>query len=225
VRKTQNDPSTYADLVRLCHGRGITTHFSNILGFPDQDESDIHAHVDALLRLDPYLASFYVLTPIPGTDQYDELRGGGLITETNLDRFDATCAVWRHPHVPGPRLERLMFTAYERFYSAQHVLGATFGRRWNAPWFVHWVGIAYSAFARVAARQRIHPMAGGLWRRRCDSDVEYRALRHRVFGIDRLDLPASLPLTHAGDRQLYSARPIMLREVAAAALNLGIGNQ
>ncbi len=50
-----------------------------------------------LREMDPTWASFYVLCPIPGTEQYDDFLAQGLITENNLDRFDTTCLTWRHP--------------------------------------------------------------------------------------------------------------------------------
>ncbi len=40
-------------------------------------------------RWQPTWASFYILCPIPGTEQYDDFLAQGLITETNLDRFDS----------------------------------------------------------------------------------------------------------------------------------------
>jgi Fe-S oxidoreductase len=205
ARKVQNDPTKYEDLVRLCHGHGITTHFSNIVGFPAQREADILGHIETLRRIAPYLASFYVLTPIPGTDQYEEFLDAGLITESNLDRFDATAAVWRHPHLAPRRLEALMFRGYRDFYSTRHVIGATFGHRWNAPWFVHGVGLGYSAFARYAAARRMHPMAGGLWRVRQDRAADYREARRRHFGLDLLTLPRNLALRNARDKRSYDS--------------------
>jgi len=192
VRKHQNHPSRYADLIRLCHAYGVTTHFSNILGFPEQDEADILDHLRRLQEMRPFMASFYVLTPIPGTDQYDAFLADGLIEERNLDRFDATCSVWRHPHLAGPRLEHLLAHAYREFYSVPDVLAKIFGPRWNAPWYVHALGLGYAGFARLAARRGLHPMAGGFWRVALDSDRDYRLLRRAVFGMDRLSLPDSL---------------------------------
>ena len=51
----------------------------------------IHEHLELLREMAPTWASFYVLCPIPGTEQYDDFMAQGLITETNLDRFDTTC--------------------------------------------------------------------------------------------------------------------------------------
>lgn len=177
ARKFQNDPGRYAELVRVCHKKGVTTHFSNIIGFPDQNEAAILKHVRNLRSLGPFMASFYILTPIPGTDQYDDFLGGGLIVEKNLDRFDATCAVWQHPHLTAEQLEALLFRAYRDFYDPYDVVAKMFGHDWNAPWFVHALGLGYAGVARLSAFRRMHPMAGGICRVKIDKVDDYIHLR------------------------------------------------
>ena len=159
AHKNQNDPTKYADLVALCHRHGVSTHFSNILGFPDQDEAAVLGHLEELRAVRPFMASFYILTPIPGTEQYDDFLAEGLIRESNLDRFDATCSVWEHPRMSAERLDALLSRCYHDFYSTRDVLAKMAGHRWNAPWFVHALGLGYAAFARFAARRHMHPMA------------------------------------------------------------------
>jgi radical SAM superfamily enzyme YgiQ (UPF0313 family) len=196
IRKSQNHPERYADLVRLCHRHGISTHFSNILGFPEQDEAAILQHLRELRALRPFVASFYLLTPIPGTDQYDEFLRTGLINETNLDRFDATCSVWKHPHLPANRLEDLLFRAYREFFTLGDTLAKTLLHRWGTHWLVNAaVGLGYGAYARFAASRRMHPMAGGFCRIKLDRTDDYLPLRRQWFGIERLQLPASLSLS------------------------------
>ena len=79
--------------------------------------------MDTLIEFAPDLASFYVLCPIPGTEQYDEFLKAGLIRERNLDRFDTTNLTWNHPNLSAEDLQRLLFPCYRRFYSATHALG------------------------------------------------------------------------------------------------------
>src|SRR6185436_10646177 len=104
AKKSQNHPQVYGDIVQLCRKNGIATHFSNIIGFPEDTESSIHEHLGTLKALDPDLASFYILTPIPGTEQYDDFLSRGLIKESNMDRFDGTCPTWSHPNLSARRL-------------------------------------------------------------------------------------------------------------------------
>src|SRR5215475_9702083 len=90
AHKTQNHPSTYSEIVRLCRNHGIVSHFSNIIGFPEDTAGSIRQHVEVLRELDPNVSSFYILCPIPGTEQYDDFLASKCITEMNLDRYDGT---------------------------------------------------------------------------------------------------------------------------------------
>ena len=122
ARKGQNRPETYRDIVRLCREHGIKSHFSNIIGFPQDTERDVDRHLEMLRELGPTFASFYILCPIPGTEQYDEFAAEGLITEDNLDRFDTTCLTWRHPHFSREQLAGLLFRCYRQFFSSGHAV-------------------------------------------------------------------------------------------------------
>ena len=109
AQKGQNRPETYRDIVRLCREHGISSHFSNIIGFPQDTEREVDEHLEMLREMGPTWASFYILCPIPGTEQYDDFLAEGLITEKNLDRFDTTCLTWRHPHFSREQLAELLF--------------------------------------------------------------------------------------------------------------------
>src|SRR5204862_1102284 len=100
----------------------IISHFSNIIGFPDDTAASIREHVDALRGINPDVASFYILLPIPGTEQYDDFLEAGWITEKNLDRFDATTTTWNHPHLTSSELQELLFECYRKFFSSSHIL-------------------------------------------------------------------------------------------------------
>src|SRR5207249_729513 len=82
----------------------------------------IREQLDVLLGLDPDVASFYILTPIPGTEQYDDFLARGWITEQNLDRLDGTRTTWRHPNLSWPEWQGLLFDCYRKFYSPRHIL-------------------------------------------------------------------------------------------------------
>ncbi|HEY6065527.1 MAG TPA: radical SAM protein, partial [Thermoanaerobaculia bacterium] len=203
AHKFHNDPSRYAKIVALCRENGITSHFSNILGFPQDTESGILRHLATLSELSPDVASFYVLTPIPGTEQYDDFRRDGWITERNLDRYDGTCVTWRHPNLSGDDLRRLLFRCYLEFYRARDVAGKIARllrgrsdyRRSGALFAV----AGLSAMSRLAAARRLHPMAGGIARVRRDGAADYAGLRRRLFGLDLAPLPGSLALSSADE--------------------------
>jgi radical SAM superfamily enzyme YgiQ (UPF0313 family) len=203
AHKLHNDPGKYARIVELCRANGITTHFSNILGFPGDTESGILRHLAMLRELAPDVASFYILTPIPGTEQYDEFLGEGRIHETNLDRFDGTTVTWRHPNLSEGNLRSLLFRCYREFYPAGDVArksGRALRRTRDYRRFAASFAVSgLSVMSRIAAARGRHPMAGGLGRGRRDRADDYAALRRRVFGIEGSPLPASLPLSKADE--------------------------
>src|SRR4051812_21846062 len=58
AHKTQNYPSTYSEIVKLCEKHGIVSHFSNIIGFPDDTSDTIRQHMQVLRELHPDVSSF-----------------------------------------------------------------------------------------------------------------------------------------------------------------------
>jgi radical SAM superfamily enzyme YgiQ (UPF0313 family) len=195
AHKTQNYPSTYSEIVRLCGKNRIISHFSNIIGFPDDTLETIHEHMRVLEGLHPEVASFYILCPMPGTEQYDDFLSAGWITETNLDRFDGTCSTWRHPSFRAEELQELLFSCYRKFYSIRHMF-STAVRTVNADSLKGLVPyLGHPLFSRFSVRQKMHPMSGGISRVRLDSAEDYRSLRKRQFDIDRVPLPGSLALS------------------------------
>jgi hypothetical protein len=203
AHKLQNQPQHYARIVELCRVHGITSHFSNILGFPDDTVAGIAEHLRALQALRPDVASFYILTPIPGTEQYDDFLRQELITETNLDRFDGATLNWRHPRLSADDLERELFRCY-REYNSGAAVAARLARLARLPRDFRAAGrlasvFGYAVQSRLAARRRTHPMAGGIARVRRDSAADYLALRRARFGCELAPLPRSLALSAADE--------------------------
>lgn len=198
AHKAQNHPTTYGEIIRLCTKHGIVSHFSNIIGFPDDTAASIREHLDVLREINPDVASFYILTPIPGTEQYDDFLRAGWITEQNLDRFDATTTTWRHPNLTSDELKDLLFHCYQRFFSVSHIVSTairTFRHRQAHAGYLPYFG--QPLFSRISAERRTHPMSGGVGRVRVDSFSDYRELRRTTFGLDQVPLPKSLQLSKA----------------------------
>lgn len=182
--KFHNFPERYAEIIMLCDEAGIRPHFSNIIGFPDDNEDEIRHHLDILKTLRPRIASFYILTPIPGTEQYDDFLVSRRITERNLDRFDGSCSTWRHPGLSHERLEDLLYHCYVDYYGFLLKGGG-----------LSEDDLRFAVFCRYTSGLRRHPMAGGYDRLKIDTSASYAALRQKTYDIDLAILPSSLRLS------------------------------
>jgi len=204
VGKNHNRLEHYETIIQQCREARILTLFSNILGFPEDTLDSIDAHMTRLCEMSPDFATFYILTPLPGTEQYDDFRTEGLITEPNLDRYDATNLTWAHPHLTARELDDNMYRCFHRFHSARHIAGAVrrwgFGRDFRA--HAHrMAGIVGPAIFHVLGKVKTHPGFGGVVRVRRDHLSDYRERRRRVFGFELAPLPDSLALS-AGDQAI-----------------------
>lgn len=187
--KYHNHPEQYVEIIRLCNEAGIRPHFSNIIGFPSDDEKEIFHHLDVLKTLRPKVVSFYILTPIPGTEQYNEFSKSGVITEQNLDRFDATYPTWSHPSLSHERLLDLLYRCYIDYYGFLLRTGSLSEENKRI-----------AIFGRYSASQRMHPMSGGVDRLWVDSAADYAAMRHETYDINLAPLPDSLQLSVQDER-------------------------
>lgn len=157
-----------------------------------------------LKELRPRIASFYILTPIPGTAQYDEFRAAGLITEQNLDRFDGSCCTWAHPRLSRRQLEDFLYQCYTNYYGFLLKSGGLSDD-----------DLRFAVFCRYTAAHRKHPMAGGIEQLQIDGAKDYAELRRVVYDLDLVPLPDSLGLS-ANDEELNRKADWRVRHVGAS---------
>jgi len=209
AHKTQNHPELYADIVRLLAKHDIQSHLSNIIGFPADTTQSIGEHVQTLRSLSPSVASFYILTPIPGTEQYDEFMASDWITERNLDRFDGQCSTWKHPHFTKAALESLLFDCHRRFYTLPRTISTAadrFRRTGSLREAIRTLN--QPVFSRYSAFRRRHPMSGGVALVQRDHVADYSEFRRSVFDVDQVPLPRSLVLSRADAERNAHAKVI-----------------
>lgn len=195
AHKTQNHPTKYADIIRLTKKAGFNTHFSNIIGFPDDTVQSVREHMAAIRQMGPGAISCYILTPLPGTEQYDEFLSAGDIYEKNLDRFDGTCPTWHHPNLRPEQLTSLMFEFYQTFYSNEFLMHSFTRSNRKMSTISDWIARTAGVFNRYAVWRGRHPMEGGWYKVKLDKVSEYLDLRWQRYGYEYIPLPKSLELS------------------------------
>jgi hypothetical protein len=114
------------------------------------------------------LASFFVYTPFPGTEDYERALAERRLTSDDFDRYDSTHVVVRHPSLDAVMLADEYRAAYRAFYGWRHLAWclatghAVPGLRAPARLGM----LTHTVYYTYATRRGWHPMLGGVWRRR-----------------------------------------------------------
>jgi anaerobic magnesium-protoporphyrin IX monomethyl ester cyclase len=86
------------------------------------DRRDSHESIEALRRyadtLDPDVASFFVLTPFPGTEIYEEARRSGWIMDDNWAHYDIVHAVMPTECLTREEVQEELYLCYESFFGS-----------------------------------------------------------------------------------------------------------
>ena len=156
----------YRRVVDNWHKAGIAVHCGYMIGFPfDTPDSGRQAALD-LIEVGVDLASFFIVTPLPGTEDHDKAVAEGMISDWDFNWYDSDHVVSHHPTMTAEEILKAYRDACTAFYSPWRMLKNTVtfagGRGLNfeardsmTREFLYW---AYSY------RRGRHPMIGGLWR-------------------------------------------------------------
>ena len=158
----------YRRVVRNWHAHGVAVHCGYMIGFPFDDPECGRQSAEWLLDVGVDLASFFVVTPLPGTEDHDRAMRDGTILDWDFNNYDSQHMVSHHPRMTTAEVVRAYREAYLTFYSARNTLRSLFtvhrvpGLSWaarSAMWRQH----LYYFYSYRAGR---HPMLGGIWQRR-----------------------------------------------------------
>ena len=122
--KFQNQVTEYKDLAAHLHSLGITCHAGYILGLPFDTPASITRDVAELQSVGFDSASFYILSPLPGSKDHQRWWQERRWMDPDFNTYDSA-----HVAVAPERMSReeLMDSyrkAWDQFYSVDHMVNA-----------------------------------------------------------------------------------------------------
>jgi radical SAM superfamily enzyme YgiQ (UPF0313 family) len=160
--KNQNLVEDFKGLLSAYRNAGVFCHVGYILGFPYDTRESILADLDRLMNdLQVDMASFFILTPLPGSADHLRMLRDGSYLDPDFNRYDSFRETMRYPGFPEEgSLQALYDEVWRRFYSFENMSAilnrATVRRYWdlfrNFLWY------------RAAVLEKRHPMAAGFVR-------------------------------------------------------------
>lgn len=160
--KRQNRVADFRRMIRTWHRHGIACHVGYIIGFPADSAASVRQDVRRLRdEIGVDQASFFMLTPLPGSQDHAEMvqRGEWMADDYNL--FDTFHPTTRHPKMSSDGWFGAYKDAWRDFYSVEGMKSilarATDGTYWGL--FKNFVWYRHSALI-----EDTHPMICGFFR-------------------------------------------------------------
>ena len=170
ARKGQNRITEYRAMLQAWHSVGTLTYAGYILGFPGDTPASIERDIGIIQRELPIdLLEFFILTPLPGSADHKKLYLDGVEMEHDLNRYDVVHVTTRHATMSDQELLGIYRKAWDLYYSPAHVETVMRRAKWWGydPRNMMWKLLSFYAVARL---EHVHPLEGGLFRRKYRRD-------------------------------------------------------
>ncbi len=120
--KKQNHVQEYAQLIEAYRNSDISTHVGYIIGFPQDTVDSVRRDVACLMHdVRPDHASFFLLTPLPGSMDHLMMSRRGEWMHPDFNFFDCHHEVTSHPHLKDGAWREVYFEAWRNFYSFENM--------------------------------------------------------------------------------------------------------
>ncbi len=169
-RKRQNDITEYRSMLQAWHHVGALTFAGYILGFPTDTAASILRDIRIIQRELPVdLLEFFILTPLPGSQDHKELVERGVPLDPDMNAYDSVHVTAPHARMSKEEWTEVYQQAWDTYYTPEHVetvirRAADWGFSTNK---VKWMMLSFHAAATI---ERVHPLDSGIFRRKYRSD-------------------------------------------------------
>jgi len=126
VGKNMNRVDEYRECIKRFHDSGIAVVGAFIFGFDSDDVSVFEQTVEFIERNKIELASFSILTPLPGTHLYREMEQQGRIFERNWEKYTCGEVVFKPKLMSVDALQNGYYWARKQISSYGSIFKRTF---------------------------------------------------------------------------------------------------
>ena len=170
AQKGQNKITDYRAMLQAWHSVGVLTYAGYIIGFDNDTPESIRRDMEIIKRELPIdIMEFFVLTPLPGSKDHQRMVEAGVTLDPDMNNYDTQHVTVAHPRMSKSELEGIYREVWDLYYTEEHV--ATVLRRSRAWGYdpKHMMAKLF-AFHAPVVYERMHPLEGGLIRRKVRRD-------------------------------------------------------
>ena len=115
----------YLEIINNVINAGIEIASEMIVGVDTDTKESLNDTVNFVLNAKIIAPKFYIMTPIPGTDLYDEMLRENRIVEEDVLKFKPSQAVITHPHMTTQEITDMYWEIYNKLYTYKNIFKRT----------------------------------------------------------------------------------------------------
>jgi len=164
AKKRQNKITEYRTMLQAWKAVGIWTYAGYIIGFPDDTPASVRNDIEIVKKELPVdLLEFFILTPLPGSEDHKVLWSRGVAMDRDLNNYETEHVVTAHGKMTRAEWERTYAEAWKTYYTPEHV--ETILRRARASGAdIYRLMLMMMVFATAVSVERVHPLQAGILR-------------------------------------------------------------
>src|SRR6185312_11508304 len=173
AKKRQNKITEYRAMLLAWKRAKVITYAGYILGFPADTPESIREDIEIIKKELPLdILEFFCLTPLPGSEDHKVLTGKGAWMDPDMNKYDLEQVVTAHQRMSAEQWNGIYRAAWDIYYTPEHM--RTIMRRAAAfdLGLSHLQGLLFM-FSKAVAIENLHPVQGGIWRRKYRLDRRY----------------------------------------------------
>ena len=166
AKKRQNRIGEYRQMLQAWRAAGIITFCGYILGFPEDTVASIENDIEIIKReLSVDCLEFFVLTPLPGSEDHQKLARSGVAMERDMNKYDLEHVCTAHGRMQHEEWQGVYRRAWLQYYSMEHI--ETLLRRAVADGIAtKRLMLSLVVFRGMPLIEDVHPLQGGYLRRK-----------------------------------------------------------
>ena len=164
AKKRQNKLTEYRKMLLAWKAEGIMTFAGYILGFPNDTPASIRHDIEIIKRELPIDAlEFFILTPLPGSEDHKVLAAKGAAMDGDMNRYELEHVVTDHALMSREAWQAAYRDAWSQFYTPEHL--ETILRRAAASGIcTHRLMMILLWFSAAVPLENVHPLQAGIFR-------------------------------------------------------------
>jgi len=178
AKKKQNKITEYRQMLLAWKTARVITYAGYIIGFPNDTVDSILHDIDVIKRELPVdLLEFFLLTPLPGSEDHLKLFRHGVPMDGDLNKYDLNHITTAHPRMSSDEWKSAYRLAWQRYYTMEHIdtvlrrVASSGANASNALFLITW-------FKGAIELEDIHPLESGFFR------MKFRTDRRPGFPIE-----------------------------------------